>query len=219
MERTTIEKARQIFQKNFIGLEELIKVSDKLGIFIPESIKRNTPSILHSEDFLFAHKDEYLLFLGIPYYKDGTPLTIVKMREHLGSNPNISEPCFYNQDWYLNEEFANSCKVELKWYLMRKVMSEETRGISPDMIVKSNNTTGQFLPTALVSAYCFFAWYLLNSGNKLWQNDYLWCSDLDHNKDRIYVGRYIDKELVNKNGFSIHRFLSINDSYGIIYQK
>jgi hypothetical protein len=219
MERTTVEKARQIFQNNFIGIDELIEISDRMGICIPEIIKKNTPPIFYSEDFLHANKDEYILFLGIPYYKDGTPLTIVKMRDHFGWNPNISEPCFYNQDWYINENFANLCKIELKWYLMRKVMGEETRGISPEMIQKDNNKMFKNLPKALLSVYCFFAWYLLNRGSKLWQNDYLWCSDFDHNMDRIYVGRYIDRNQKNKNGFSIHRFLTVNDSYGIIYQK
>ena len=72
--------------------------------------------------------DDYLLVLTIPYYKDGTALTIAKMRQHFGFDPAISEPCFYNQDWYLKEKFANECNIELKWNLIKKNVYDEYRG-------------------------------------------------------------------------------------------
>ena len=48
----------------------------------------------------------------------------------------------------------------------------------------------------------------------LWRHDFIWCDDSDHNGDRIYTGRYIDPNGINKNGFNIHRHLSIRPCYG-----
>lgn len=216
MERkATLKEASLIFKKNFIGLEELEALSNKAGIFIPESIKKDTPPIPFTVDFLNKMKDKCLLILGIPYYKDGTPLSIAKMREHFGWNPETSEPCFYNQDWYLNEAFANTCSIENKWYLLNKNVKDETRGIPPEIFLTSLRIE-ETLPPALLTAYCFFVYYLLNPDEILWQNDYIWCADFDHNNDRIYTARYLDLEKVNKNGFSVHRHLQISNAYGSI---
>ena len=219
MERvTTLKRAKQIFGKNFIGMEELMKISTELGINISAEVKDNNPQINYTEDFLLNLKDDFFLILAIPCYKDRTPLTIVKMRDHFGWNPDVSEPCFYNQDWYVKETFANTCNIEFKWYLLRKSLIEESRGYSPDNIHDVIEEP-QTLPTALLTVYCFFANYLLNPDDILWKNDYIWCSDYDHNNDRIYTARYFDTEKINKNGFSIHRHLSIKKNYGIINLK
>lgn len=53
-------------------------------------------------------------------------------------------------------------------------------------------------------------------GEKLWYHDFVWCSDVDHNGDRIYVGKYNDIDGVNKDGFSIHRHLALRLCYGCI---
>lgn len=50
----------------------------------------------------------------------------------------------------------------------------------------------------------------------LWKHDFVWCSDMDHNGDRIYVGKYHDISGVNKNGFSIHRHLALRECYASI---
>ena len=50
----------------------------------------------------------------------------------------------------------------------------------------------------------------------LWWHDFVWCSDVDHNGDRIYVGKYHDIDGVNKNGFSIHRHLALRPCYGSV---
>jgi len=58
--------------------------------------------------------------------------------------------------------------------------------------------------------------YYFNNNVAIWPNEYVWCQDKDLNGDQIYVGRYYDKNGVTKNGFSIHRHLSINSNYGSI---
>jgi hypothetical protein len=214
--KSAIDKVKQIFKKNFIGFEELNQISLKLGINIPNNIENNIPEIPYSEDVLLNLKDEYILVLGIPFYKDGSELTIVKLREHFGWNPDKYEPCFYNQDWYLKEEFANTSTIDLKWYLIKKEVNEETRSISPDIIINELDEQ-QYLPSALLTVYTFFVFALLESEENLWEHDYIWCSDVDHNGDRIYTGRYIDSTGINKRGFSIHRHLSLSKIYGSIH--
>jgi hypothetical protein len=215
MERTTsIKKAKEIMGKNFIGLDELLAIQGKMGIYIPEDLKTNCPFIPFSENILEKSKNDYILILGVPYHKDKTPLTIVKMREHFGYNPDISEPCFYNQDWYFREAFAEKNKIKPGWYLLSKSIRAETRGIPPEELISSIPELHLF-PSAILCAYTFFCYYLFTGGHILWRNDYLWCSDFDNNSDRIYVGRYIDSEKKNKNGFSIHRQLSIKACYGL----
>jgi hypothetical protein len=211
MERTTsIIRAKEIMGKNFIGIDELISIRKKIGIYIPEELKTNCPLIHFSEKTLEKNKNDYILIFGIPYYKDKTPLTIVKMREHFGLDPDKSEPCFYNQDWYLYEEFANSTTLKENWYLIRKEVYDEYRGIPIDIIKKNSNLK---LPKAVLCVYAFFCYNLVYN-QFLWVNDFVWCEDTDIYGDSIYIGRYFKGN--NKNGIEIHRVLSIKKNYSTI---
>lgn len=136
-------------------------------------------------------------------------LTIVGLRELFGTDPAKREPCMYNQDWYLNEAFANT-PPDGKWHLVHKAVLEDARAKLPETI-ESSLSAEQF-PSAVTCAFTFFAWYLAKD-EMLWKHDFLWCSDRDHNGDRIYVGRYEDPSGVNKNGFNVHRHLSLRSEY------
>ena len=97
------------------------------------------------------------------------------------------------------------------------------RGIFNTKYIKNlvNNSSFEFInekikyPTANLCIYLFFLNYAVNK-TILWQNDYVWCSDLDSNGDNIYVGRYYDINKVSKDGFSIHRHLKLKSNYGSI---
>lgn len=211
--KTTLVRAQKIMEENFIGPAELNLIADKLGIYFPNSLYNGHSQIPFSEELLINQKKENILILGVPIFKDQSPLTIVKMRSHFGCNPEVYEPCFYNQDWYLNEDFANNCSIESKWYLIRKKIIEESRGIEIDS--SSSNRIYSSLPQALLLSYTFFSYFLVRN-IVLWEHDYIWCKDSDRNGDRIFVGRYSDKNRLNNNGFSIHRRLSITNEYGLI---
>ena len=100
--------------------------------------------------------------------------------------------------------------LENKWFLIRKSVFEDSRAQDPEILAKKHS-----FPSAVLCAYTFFiTWYC--SGEHLWQQDFIWCDDTDHNGDRIYVGRYHDATGINKDGFNIHRHLRIRDSYGCI---
>lgn len=211
---TTIDLAKKLFGVNFIGPDEIKKVSFRTNI----SDAFNVPDIPFSEEFLkTVDDDDFILILGIDSDKSGNPLTINSMRDFYGVDPSLKEPCFYNQDWYLNEDFANKVTLENKWYLIRKNVLDDTKGRKPEEIDENLPENEQF-PSAVLTAHTFFLYYFLNNGEKLWKNDFIWCSDTDHNGDRIYTGRYIDPTGINKNGFNIHRFLSLSPSFSVAPQ-
>lgn len=197
---------------NFIGPEELQKISDKLKIADP--FKSSIPKVPFSLDYLNKINKDYILILGVTKSSDGEKLTINKLRSTFGYDPNQSEPCFYNQDWYLKEEFANNKTLDFKWYLIKKNVIKNSRGKNPENIRKDLKTKENF-PLAILTAFTFLAYYLINNGQILWEHDFIWCADKDKNGDRIYTGRYLDPQKINKNGFNIHRHLAIRSCYGL----
>jgi hypothetical protein len=183
---------------NKIGPEELKQLPFIRGATF------NAPVIPFSQDTLRAHEKTHILI-----YTPNVPITLVRMREIFGTDPSKSEPCMYGQDWYLKEEFANQT-LDGAWHLIPKMVREDARGKQPDDVEKALDHE-QF-PTAITLAFTFFAWRLLMN-ETLWKHDFLWCRDRDHQGDRIYVGRYEDPEGINKNGFNIHRHLSLRAGY------
>ena len=183
--------------KNVIGPEEL--KAFPVPLRIPEG----------AEPCPAEGTDEYVWVLGVSAFADGTPVTIRNLRDRFGWDPEVSEPCFYNQDWYLKEDFIDR-PMEDGWFRIRRSVYEDSRAVQPGELMKTYS-----FPSAIRCVYAFFtAWYAL--GEKLWIHDFVWCSDTDHNGDRIYVGKYHDVDGVNKNGFSIHRHLALRPCYGCI---
>lgn len=207
MERATITQARDLFGTNFIGLEELCPLFEKMGLPL---VNIQVPDIHYSLNDLKKYSKDYLLILGIPKSGD-TELSIANFRRCFGVNPDVSEPCFYNQDWYMNEEFIHHT-LELRWYLLKKNVMEKSRAVQPTELLKNLK-----FPTAILCVYTFFAYYYARN-ELLWLHDFIWCDDTDHNGDRIYVGKYHDIDGINKNGFSIHRHLALRDCYAAIMQ-
>jgi len=206
MERNaTLVEAQQIMGDNFIGIEDLKLICDKFPIILPPIY----PDINFSKDELTQKKDDYILLIGLDEFKNSLPMTLNNLRSAFGVDPDLAEPCFYNQDWYLKEDFM-SMKLETKWYLIRKKIIDSSRAIQPTILEEKH-----IFPSAVMCAYAFFVvWFTKNK--VLWKNDFVWCNDFDNSDDRIYVGRYYDENGLSKNGFSIHRHLSIRNNYGVI---
>ncbi|MFH1428050.1 MAG: hypothetical protein ABIG60_06045 [Patescibacteria group bacterium] len=209
-----ISEAKKIMENNFIGPDELNKISAKLNIAKINNEK--ITAIPFQAVQLEKMKDKFILILGVGKNVENENLTLNKMREFLGWDPEIKEPCFYNQDWYINEDFANKTCLENKWYLIRKKVIDETRSRRPEEILK-NIKENEKLPLAILTVFTFFSYWFLTNGKILWQNDFIWCADQDKGGDRIYTGRYQDPNRI-KNGFNIHRHLSIKPNYGAITQ-
>jgi len=195
----------QMFKNNYIGVDELSKVAGIMNLKIP-SIVPPIPASLE-KIIQTINPDDYILILSVPEFKNLEKLNLLGLRNKFGINPDISEPCFYNQDWYLNEDFI-STTLPLKWNLLSKRIVNESRGINPLELPDKVR-----FPSAVLCAFTFFViWFLREK--VLWENDYVWCSDTDHNGDRIYVGSYFS--INNRNGFEIHRHLSIKKTYGVL---
>ncbi len=206
MERiTTLERAKEIMGNNFIGPHELSLITDKFDVNIPDEI----PIIPYITKELIKLKDDNILVLGLSNMKNGEPINIKTLRSLFGIDDKISDPCFYNQDWYMSEEFTNIV-LKNRWFLIQKNVLQDSRGKNPE---DYNNNV---FPSAILCAFVFFVNYYVNNKELLWKNDFIWCSDKDANNDMIYVGRYQDITGFSKNGFSIHRHLKIRNNYGII---
>ncbi len=203
-------EAKQLFADNFIGIQELKPLLRKLDCEIDLN-DIDIPILFEDRDLYKAAKDGFLLILVIPDVKEGL-FSIRSLRSCFGIDPDKEVPCFYNQDWYLNEDFIDFA-VAPGWYLLQKNPPDSTRAVMPDVILASENNIT--FPSAMLCAYTFFA-YRLAYGKNLWETDFVWCRDLDHNGDRIYVGKYHDIDGVNKDGFSIHRHLKLRPCYTAI---
>jgi len=176
------------------------------------TVTETVPEILYSKEELSKFANDYLLVLGCSKTSEGEPITLHSLRQHFGIDPDLSEPCFYNQDWYMKEDFMYKSLSD-GWYLIRKTLFEESRAKNYDEMKNLYH-----LPSAVLCAFVFFANFFHN-GEYLWKDDFVWCSDTDHSDDRIYVGRYNDINGLNKNGFSIHRHLKLKKWYGFIDAK
>ena len=197
-----LESAKKIFKHNFIGPDELKLISSRIKFRFPKTI----PDIKFNLDTI--NPEDYILIFGCNQLSDMTTLNLKKLIDIFGFHYKPKDVCFYNQDWYFNEDFVNK-SLSNKWYLIQKNIQDKTRGEIPNNIVKN------FLPSSILCAYTFFAWWLIRH-EVLWPDDYIWCSDMDRHNDQIYVGKFIDKDDINRSGFSVHRHLSIKSNYGSI---
>ena len=202
-------RAKKIMGQNLIGPEELNRISRFLNI---GKVKK-TPTVGFSEQTLKKVRRTHLLVLGVAKNKNNKSLTINRLRSWLGTDPAKSEPCFYNQDWYLKEKFAEKTTLANHWYLISKMVLRKSLGKNSAWL-KNNFSSQEKFPMAILATFTFFAYYFLKK-KLLWPKNFIWCSDLDHRGDRIYVGRYHDHARLNKNGFNIHRHLSVNADWGL----
>lgn len=203
----TIDKAKEIMGSQFIGIDELRICAPALNFDIPDVDA--LPPIPYDAQTLTRCRENYYLVLALETFNGGTPVTCRSFKAIFGFDPQQSEPCFYNQDWYDHEEFIDR-PLESGWFLIRKNVYEDSRAVQPTELIKSTN-----FPPAVKCVYAFFVLWLAK-GEKIWYHDFIWCSDLDHNGDRIYVGKYHDIDGINKNGFSIHRHLALRPCYASI---
>ena len=206
------EKLKELLGKNFIGPNEIERIHKKMNVLSPLLLKEEIPVMPYSIDVLNKYKRTHVLFLGIPYQSNHKNISINSMRSFFGIDPEKNEPCFYNQDWYVKENFANET-FTLRWYFIKKELINETRGLDIKSIGKMPEINENF-PSAVLIAFFFFLFYFHTNHEILFKHDYVWNSDLDANGDRIYVGKYADPLGINKNGFEIHRHLSIKLNYG-----
>lgn len=208
--RTELEKIKDLKNIKLIGYQEQKKLFDALDLTVNPS---HIPQIQFSFDELKSLKGDYILILGFGKDLNSEVINIRKFINVFGYHSDNGIPHFYNQDWYNNELFIEH-SLENRWYLVKKERIDRSIAVHPDLISKGSNKID--FPSAILCVYTFFANFFYSNGEILWKDSFIWCSDRDVNGDRIYVGKYDNSLNLNKNGFSIHRHLSITKSYGAI---
>ena len=151
----SLDLAESLFGTHFIGARQICNISDNYQFLDKDGIEaKELPFQL---EYLKTLKDTHILFYFHPYLSDKSVLTINAIKDFFGTNPDNSEPCFYNQDWYLKEVFANTNSINPGWYLLEKEVDNSTRGLSPE------NLSKQRFPPALLCTYLFFIFYLVRN--------------------------------------------------------
>tara|TARA_B110000037_G_scaffold7366_1_gene7885 strand:+ start:10343 stop:11008 length:666 start_codon:yes stop_codon:yes gene_type:complete len=199
-QREDLVLGKKLFKQNFIGPEQIKDCS--LGFIFDDE----TPKIPYDLNKLNINFDDYILILGIDKISMIKENNIINLLSIYGYDGQTNFPGFYNQDWYINEPFAKK-GLDYKWYLIKKTLNEQSRGLIPEEAIYNK------LPSAILCTYSFFIYWHVNKF-LLWEDVFVWCSDLDQSGDRVYVGKYSNE--FNNNGFSIHRHLKIKNFHGIV---
>ena len=184
------QKARQIMGDRFIGVRE---VAEHLGIILDNDQLKRVAYIPFKEDTLQKCKDTHLLFLGVSWNAYGQGLTINKLREMFpkGGNPRFVLYKGDNASWFDLEDFALLITPEIRWYLIRTDILEESRskGFNEQMRLLQNN---EYLENAVVYVYAKILYYLAR-GIVIFRNTWTRCSDLrDRGPNHISIGSYGD---------------------------
>jgi hypothetical protein len=194
-EATTSQKlAREIMGKNYFGIEEAIQ---HFGVKPTKAQLSALAEISLTEAELRECKDTHILVAVFP-------MSILEIRSKVPSDQRL----FYDQDWYNKESFAKS-KGETSWQLVRKTPVENSTNKTwsdQQALLGKNEET----PTAQIMVYTIIG-HFLSVGERLFENVYVRCSDLDSDGHRVYVG-YFDSEGLCVNIFSdgnCHDFLGL----------
>jgi hypothetical protein len=181
---TSQKRAREIMGKNFLGVEE---VAECFGIQLTAEELAKVAEVPFTEATLEECKDTHILFLGVNHNKEGKPLTINRFREMF---PSTGQSRFYSYEdaWYDKEKFATKETPELRWYLIRKTVTEESRSKNyqeQEKLLKENEERER----AVVYVYGIFLMFKARN-ERLFETDYAWCTDLDSDGYRVFVGDF-----------------------------
>ena len=95
-----INLAKSLFKENFIGPDELKAAKKFIEFKIPAKIPKINMNLNN------VNYNNSILILGVEETNDGSLLNIQKLVSLFGHKSTLDHPNFYNQDWYLNEQFT-----------------------------------------------------------------------------------------------------------------
>lgn len=166
--------ARSIMGSNFFGVEEAIR---HFGVNPSRQQFSALAEVPFTEAVLNEHKNTHILVAVFP-------MSILDIRGKVAHN---AQTLFYSQDWYDNERFAKE-KGQVGWELVRKTpvpgSTSKTWDEQRALLVKD-----EAIPTAQVMVYTIIGYFLV-TGERLFDNVYVRCSNLDSDGNRLDVGNF-----------------------------
>ena len=170
---TSQKRAREIMGKNIFGVEEAIQ---HFGVNPSKQQTAYLAEVPFSEAVLEVCKNTHVLVAVFP-------LSILEIRG------KVDKKLFYSHEdaWYNKQAFAKE-KGEIGWQLVRKTpvdnSTSKTWNDQQALLSKDDET-----PKAQVVVYTIIG-HFLATGERLFENIYVRCSDLDSDGDRVYVGGF-----------------------------
>lgn len=172
----SVARAKEIMGKNFLGLEEGVKL---FGIQLTRRQLAYMSEVPFSEATLTACKDTHILVAVMP-------LTIVQIRYYTAALSKGQRSYFYKQDWYERQAFANEVG-QLEWCLVRKtpVENSTSKPWSDQQVLLDDKI--EETPKAQVMVYTIIG-HFLNTGERLFEKVLVRCSDFGSGGNRVSVG-------------------------------
>ena len=173
------KRAREILGKNCFGIEEAIK---HFGVNPSKQQLAALSEVPFTEAALEECKNTHILVAVFP-------LSILDIRG------KVERKLFYSHGdaWYNKQAFAQdygdlSAQAGVSWYLVRKdVVSNSTSKNWSEQV--SLLAKDEEVPSTRVMVYAIIGHYLV-TGERLFENVWVRCSDLDSSGDRVFVGYF-----------------------------
>lgn len=189
------KRTREIMGKNFFGVEEAIQYLGENPSKAQLSVLAEVPL---TEEVLESRKDTHILVAVFP-------MSILDIRGEVKD-----QSLFYQQDWYNKKAFAKTGGVT-EWQLVRKspVGNSMSKTWDEQQALLAED---EEIPPARVMVYTIIG-HFLATGERLFENTYVRCSDLDSDGRRVNVGDFAQGGLfiVSSYGWSDSR----GDSLGL----
>lgn len=175
----SVTRAKEIMGKNFLGVEEGMKM---FGVEITKRQQSFMNTVPFSETTLTACKDTHILVAVMP-------LSIVQIRAKAAEMklPKDVKRLFCNQDWYDNQQFA--AQSEFEWRLIQKTSVSDSTSKNWEEQQKLLDTKTEETPTAQAVVYTMIGFFL-KTGERLFERIYVRTSSLDSDGGRVYVGDF-----------------------------
>lgn len=169
---TSQKRAREIMGGNMFGVEEAIK---HFAVNPSKQQLAYLAEVPFAESVLEACKDTHVLVAVFP-------MSILDIR-----GACKDQRLFYDQDWYNKQAFAKE-RGEVGWHLVRKTPVDDSTSKTWDeqqkLLGKDEET-----PSARVMIYTMIG-HFRATGERLFENSYVRCSDRDSDGDRVDVGLF-----------------------------
>ena len=168
---TSQKHARAIMGANYFGVEEAIR---HFGINPSRQQLVDLSEVPFTEAILAECKSTHILVAIFP-------LSIMDVRG------KVEAKLFYDLVWYDKQSFARG-KGDMFWCLVRKtpVANSISKTWDEQQALLAEN---EHTPSARIMVYTIIG-HFLATGERLFENIYVRCSDLDSGDDRVDVGDF-----------------------------